>query len=107
MDNRSLRGSELTRSFQSFVKYAAHSSITCRRSSGEETTPLLGSAVETSDQRVSLRRSSNGKSNSVASICVVSSIETRSTKLKDSLRGRLSITYAERSRLSLDCSSSC
>jgi len=28
--------------------------------------PLLGSAVETSDQRVSLRRSSNGKSNSVA-----------------------------------------
>ena len=58
--------------------------------------PPLGSAVATSDQRVSLRRSSNGKSNSVASICVVSSIETRSTKLKVSLRGRLSSTLIER-----------
>ena len=65
-----------------------------RRCSGDSTTPLLGSAVETSDQRVSLRRSSQGKSNSVASICVVSSIETRSTKLKVSLRGRLSSTFA-------------
>jgi len=56
----------------------------------------LGSAVVTSDQRVSLRRSSNGKSNSVASICVVSSIDTRSTKLKVSLRGKSSSTLAER-----------
>ena len=69
--------------------------------------PLLGSAVETSDQRVSLRRSSHGKSNSVASICVVSSIETRSTKLKVSLRGRSSSTLAERSRISSASSSRC
>ena len=41
--------------------------------------PLLGGAVETSDQRVSLRRSSQGKSNNVASIWVVNSIDTRST----------------------------
>ncbi len=69
--------------------------------------PLLGSAVETSDQRVSLRRSSQGKSNRVASICVVSSIETRSTKLKVSLRGRLSSTVCERCRISLASSSRC
>jgi hypothetical protein len=35
-----------------------------------------GTEVATSDQQVSLRRSSNGKSNSVASISVVSSIDT-------------------------------
>ena len=61
--------------------------------------PPFGNAVETSDQRVSLRRSSNGKSNSVASICVVSSIETRSTKLKVSLRGSESSTLPVRSRI--------
>ncbi len=33
-----------------------------------------------SDHMVSLRRSSNGKSNSVASVIVVSSFETRSTQ---------------------------
>ena len=36
----------------------------------------FSSAVATSDQRVSLRRSSQGKSNRIASICVVISIET-------------------------------
>jgi hypothetical protein len=43
--------------------------------------PRPGAAVATSDQRVSLRRSSHGKSNNVASICVVSSIEILSTQL--------------------------
>ena len=42
--------------------------------------PDSGPAVATSDQRVSLWRSSNGKSNRVASIWVVSSIDTRSTQ---------------------------
>jgi len=37
-----------------------------------------------SDQTVSLRRSSNGKPNSVASVIVVSSLETRSTQSKAS-----------------------
>ena len=41
-----------------------------------------GSVVATSDQWVSLRRSSNGKSNRVASIWVVSSMDTRSTQSK-------------------------
>ena len=44
-------------------------------------------------------RSSNGKSNSVASICVVSSIETRSTQLNVSLRGRASRILPARSRM--------
>jgi hypothetical protein len=48
--------------------------------------------VATSDHQVSSRRSSNGKSNSVASISVVSSIDTLSTQSKGSLRGRLSST---------------
>ena len=68
---------------------------------------LFGSAVATSDQRVSLRRSSQGKSNSVASICVVSSIDTRSTKLKVSLRGRASSTLPARSRIRTASSSRC
>src|SRR6516165_9638574 len=69
--------------------------------------PLFASAVETSDQRVSLRRSSNGKSNRVASICVVNSIETRSTKLKVSLRGSESSTLQVRLRIRIASSSRC
>jgi hypothetical protein len=52
-----------------------------------------------SDQRVSLRRSSQGKSNSTASICVVSSIETWSTQSNTSFLGRLSRHSAERLRM--------
>ena len=59
----------------------------------------LGIEVATSDQRVSLCRSSNGKSNSVASICVVSSIDTRCTQLKGSSRGSPSSTAAVRRRM--------
>ena len=104
---RSLRGAVLTRSFQSLVKYAAHSSISARRCSADSTIMLFGSAVDTSDHRVSLARSSQGKSNSVASIWVVSSIDTRSTKLKVSLRGSASSTLAERWRIRTANSSRC
>jgi len=55
--------------------------------------------VDTSDHQVSSRRSSNGKSNSVASMRVVSSIETRSTQSKVSPRGRPSSTSAVRLRI--------
>ena len=47
-----------------------------------------------------MRRSSSGKSNSVASISVVSSIDTLSTQLKVSLRGRPSRIWQVRSRIS-------
>jgi hypothetical protein len=47
---------------------------------------LFGNAVMRLDQRVNFRCSSHGTSNSVASICVVSSIDTRSTKSNVSSR---------------------
>ncbi len=100
MEMRSLFIGARARSANSRAKVSPHSASSARRCSSLAYTPLLGSAVATSDQRVSLRRSSQGKSNSVASICVVSSIDTRSTQLKVSLRGRLSSTEAERSRIS-------
>ena len=52
-----------------------------------------------SDHRVSLRRSSKGKSKSVASIIVVSSIDTVSTQSKVSPSGRESSTRRVRSRM--------
>ncbi len=58
--------------------------------------------VETLDQRVRVRRSSNGKSNNVDSICVVSSIETRSTQSNTSPRGRSSRMRIARSRIVVD-----
>src|SRR6266852_4127222 len=85
------------RSFQSFPKYVAHSSSSACRASSVATTPSgPGIVVATSDQRVSLRRSSQGKSNSTASIWVVSSIETLSTQSNTSFFGRLSRHSAER-----------
>ena len=56
-------------------------------------------AMATSDQWVSLRRSSHGKSNRVASIMAVSSVETRSTQSNGWLRGRPSSTAAVRCRI--------
>ena len=56
-------------------------------------------AMATSDQKVSLRRSACGKSNRVASIMAVSSVETRSAQSKTSLRGRPSSTAAVRCRI--------
>ena len=51
------------------------------------------------DQRVNLPRSSNGKSISVASMRVVSSMDTRSTQSKVSRSGRLSSTSMVRARM--------
>ena len=56
-------------------------------------------AMATSDQWVSLRRSACGKSNSVASIMAVSSVDTRSTQSKTSPRGNPSSTAAVRWRI--------
>src|SRR6267154_364061 len=74
-------------------------SSTCRSSSVATRPSGPGIVVATSDQRVSSRRSSQGKSNSTASICVVSSIETWSTQSNTSLTGNLSRHSAERLRM--------
>ena len=55
-----------------------------------------------SDQVVSLRRSSHGKSNSIASIPVVSSIDTRSTQSNVPPSGSSSRTSPVRRRISTD-----
>jgi hypothetical protein len=52
-----------------------------------------------SDHQVSHRRSSNGKPNSVAGICLVSSIDTRCTRSKGSPTGRASRMRAARARI--------
>ena len=54
------------------------------------------------DQYVRVRRSSNGKSNNVDSICVVSSTETRSTQSNTSPRGNSSNIRHARSRIVVD-----
>ncbi len=61
--------------------------------------PGSGTAKTMSDQRVSIRRSSIGKSNSVASSSVVSSMETVSTQSNVSPSGSESSTFAVRSRI--------
>ena len=53
-----------------------------------------------SDQKVSRRRSSHGKSNRIASMPVVSSIETLSTQSKTSPRGSESSSSPVRCRMS-------
>ena len=60
----------------------------------------LGLVVAMSDQKVSLRRSSHGKSNSVASMPVVTSIDTRSTQSKVSPTGSSSRISMMRLRIS-------
>ena len=57
-----------------------------------------------SDHRVSFRRSSKGKSKSVASIMVVSSIETVSTQSNSSPSGNESKTLQVRSRINCSIS---
>ena len=71
------------------------------RSASDLTTASSASilAIATSDQWVSLRRSTHGKSNSVASIMAVSSVDTRSTQSKVWLRGNPSSTAAVRCRI--------
>src|SRR3546814_4886231 len=62
------------------LKYIAHSMSSSRRCSNDSTMPVSGDAVVTSDQRVSLARSSQGKLKIVASVMVVSSTETSLTQ---------------------------
>ena len=61
--------------------------------------PWPGWAMTTSDQRVSLRRSSCGMPNRVARVMAVSSIDTLSTQSNCSPMGRLSRMLAARSRI--------
>ena len=89
------------RSFQRPVKYSRHSNSSAWRWASESTMPVPGEAVATSDHRVSLRRSSKGKSNRVANIWVVNSIETRSTQLKEVPTGRSSSILPARLRMVL------
>src|SRR3546814_10416430 len=65
MEIRSFFGSSLMRCSHSPLKYIAHSMSSSRLASYDSTMPVSGAAVVTSDQRVSLRRSSHGKSNRV------------------------------------------
>ena len=96
MEMRSRPGSESLRSSHKRVKNARHSRRCARRSSVET---ISGPAVTMSDQNVSLRRSSNGKSKSVASICVVNSMETLSTQSNVSPSGRESRMRPARARM--------
>ena len=85
------------RSAHILLKYSSISKSSARLSSSVSMMPEPGAAVATSDQRVNFLRSSKGKSKSVASIWVVSSIDTLSTQLKVSPIGRESSTFAVRS----------
>ena len=96
METRSPLGSAL-RSCQMRVKCSRHSSNSARRCSSDSTTPESSDEVARSDQRVSLRLSSKGKSNRVASMRVVSSMDTVFTQSKGSPSGRESSTSAVRS----------
>src|SRR6516165_713418 len=73
--------------------------MTSRFSSESISVPACVLTVATFDQRVSVRRSSNGKSNKVESICVVNSIETRSTQSNTSPRGSSCKMRIARSRI--------
>ena len=97
---KSLAGADCWRSSHNFVKYSRHSINSARRCSWVSVNPIPGGVVATSLHLVSLRRSSNGKSNSVANIWVVSSTDTRSTQSNDSSKGRLSKMAPARSRIS-------
>src|SRR4030095_12326517 len=69
--------------FQTSPKYRSISCKTASRFSSESiSVPARVLTVATFDQRVKVRRSSNGKSNSVDNICVVNSIETRSNPVE-------------------------
>ena len=98
IDTKSLPGFP-TRSCHNRVKYSKQESISWRPSSLDSTMPSSCPAVTTSDQRVSFRRSSNGKSNKVASIWVVSSMETVSTQSNVSPTGNASRIVPARSRI--------
>src|SRR5580704_4676364 len=80
------------------LKYIAQAMNSLRMSSWVISSEV--SEVVRSDQYCSLRRSSNGKSNKVASIWMVSSTETRSTQSNGSPIGSSSRIFPARSRIS-------
>ena len=98
---RSKVGAALARASHNFRKYSPILPSSSTRSSAECTTASGAStlAIATSDHQVSFSRSSQGKSNSVASIMLVRSVETRATQSKVSLRGNASSTSAVRLRI--------
>ena len=83
-------GSQFKRSCHSAVNSFKHSISPSLRASSGKVPPVATLEVAKSDQAVSFRRSSNGKSKIVANICVVSSIETDSTQLNSSPTGSAS-----------------
>ena len=86
------------RSLKSSVNCAKHPMISAPRSSSLRCA-APSPPVKMSDHKVSFRRCSKGKSKRVASICVVSSMDTLSTQLKVSPIGRLSRILPARSRM--------
>jgi hypothetical protein len=101
IERRSNLGGSFARSLQSRPIHSAMSLSSAKRSASERTgaSGAWTLAMATSDHQVSLRRSACGKSNSVASISAVSSVDTRSTQSKVWLRGRASRTAPVRRRI--------
>ena len=83
-------GSRNRRSSHNCLNSLSISNIPALRSSSGKAPPTASLDVARSDHAVSFRRSSNGKSKRVASICVVSSTDTRSTQLNGVRSGRSS-----------------
>ena len=90
IETRSKVGGASARASHNLRKYSPIFIISSKRSSSECTTASGEStlAIATSDHQLSFMRSSQGKSNSVASIMLVRSVETRSAQSKVSLRGK-------------------
>jgi hypothetical protein len=104
IEMRSPVGSECARSIHNCMKYAPISlRIAWRWTSRSRTRPISVSPAQ-SDQNVSSRRSSHGKSNSSASMPVVSSIETVSTQSNTWRRGSVSSSSPVRARISASMS---
>ena len=99
---RSMPGSALTRSSHSPLKAVKHSIIASLLCCQLFTGPWPGWFMIMSDHQGSLRRCSNGKSNSVASVIAVSSFDTRSTQSNSSPIGSESRIAPARSRTSGD-----
>ena len=97
------------RSFHSFWKYSRHSKRMRSLSSSVmfDAPTSSGLEVAASDQKGRRCRSSKGKSKSVASICVVSSMETAGTQSKRSPTGRPSRIVQTRWRISGSRLASC
>ncbi len=97
---RSLEGALAARWFHSSVNFVRVKYISAWRFISTSGEALGSKASSRSEHRGSRRRSSKGKSNRVASIWLVSSMETLSTKSKVSPTGSSSRILPARSRIS-------